>query len=523
MSFTPGYLLQTLTLALLLSSVQASQNVSLPHISSSPTNASQVIDPRLASFSMEFSYLPTFGGNKTHPNVLTQELMQRLVERTGVGPDVRPGGITIDSSIYSPNASALELDMSPSGGIYRTTYGPAWFESLDVFSDSSPIVVTVNLGNDTISIARDQLATHIKTIGWSRIRALELGNEADHYAGNQRPSTWGSADYTAQYLGWTSFLTRNLSLPTHIFQAAGFADFWSVKEVIGEGITTTNTVKVFSQHTYQYSTCDPARNAIATLPNLVNHRNITSFLDQWKPHIAAAKQAGAEFVVGEYNSVSCSGKENVTNTFGQALWLADTVLYGAVIDISRLYLHQGATLVLQSSTQANTPGFSWYDQWYPTTSDRFGDPHAGPSFVALLLITEAVGSSTKSQIALIPTPAFPQLAVYAIWDPTARPSRDGPARIAILNLATRNVTATPEQVDEESVVLDLGGYVRKGKGRSATVKRMTSTGLDATDAGAATWAGQSYESGKANGTLVVEGLSAGKVTVKGSEGVLVFF
>lgn len=132
-----------------------------------------------------------------------------------------------------------------------------------------------------------------------------VGNEADHYAGNQRPSTWGSADYTAQYLvlknfiayshlpslltelvfflplqGWTSFLTRNLSLPTHIFQAAGFADFWSVKEVIGEGITTTNTVKVFSQHTYQYSTCDPARNAIATLPNLVNHRNITvrSFL-----------------------------------------------------------------------------------------------------------------------------------------------------------------------------------------------------------------------------------------------------
>lgn len=95
MSFTPGYLLQTLTLALLLSSVQASQNVSLPHISSSPTNASQVIDPRLASFSMEFSYLPTFGGNKTHPNVLTQELMQRLVERTGVGPDVRPGGITM--------------------------------------------------------------------------------------------------------------------------------------------------------------------------------------------------------------------------------------------------------------------------------------------------------------------------------------------------------------------------------------------------------------------------------------------
>lgn len=111
---------------------QAAQDVKLPRISSQPTNASQVLDPRLASFSIEFSYMPTFGGNKTHPNVLTQELMQRLVERTGVGPDIRPGGITMcviaillkvkislltvfsfsDSSIYQPNASALELDMS---------------------------------------------------------------------------------------------------------------------------------------------------------------------------------------------------------------------------------------------------------------------------------------------------------------------------------------------------------------------------------------------------------------------------
>ncbi|THH33202.1 hypothetical protein EUX98_g989 [Antrodiella citrinella] len=449
-------LLNAILVGFALSDVsQAAQTVALPKISSLPTNASQILDPRLASFSMEFSYLPTFGGNKTHPNLLTKELMQRLVERTGLGPDIRPGGITIDSSIYQANATALELDMSPSGGIYRTTYGPAWFESLDVFPNSSQIVVTVNLANDTIDIARDQLAVHTKTIGWNRIRALELGNEPDHYAGAQRPSTWGSADYTAQYLGWTTFLSRNLSLPSHIFQAAGFVDFWSVKEVIGEGITDTNTVKVFSQHTYQYSTCDPTRNAIATLPNLVNHGNITAFLDQWKPQIAAAKQVGAEFVVGEYNSVSCSGKENVTNTFGQALWLADTVLYGATLDISRLYLHQGATLVLQSSTQANTPGFSWYDQWYPASSDRFGDPHAGPSFVALLLITEAVGSSQKSQIALIPTPAFPQLVVYAIWDPISRPSRDGPARIAILNLATRNVTASARETDEGSAVLDL--------------------------------------------------------------------
>lgn len=93
-------LLNAVTLGLALAAIAeanntGSQNVKLPHISSTPFNASQVLDPRIASFSIEFAYMPTFGGNKTHPNVLTTQLMKRLEERAGVGPDVRPGGITV--------------------------------------------------------------------------------------------------------------------------------------------------------------------------------------------------------------------------------------------------------------------------------------------------------------------------------------------------------------------------------------------------------------------------------------------
>jgi hypothetical protein len=114
--------------ALLLGHAQAAV-VHLVAPSSILDNASVILDRRLASFSIEFSFLPDFGGNKTHPNLLTkvdqdfsfvllfannaQELMQRLVERTGVGPDVRPGGITVDSSVFSPNASAVQRIETP--------------------------------------------------------------------------------------------------------------------------------------------------------------------------------------------------------------------------------------------------------------------------------------------------------------------------------------------------------------------------------------------------------------------------
>lgn len=114
-----------------LSSAGLAANVTFPDVSRSPSKASQILDRRLASFSFEFAYLPNFGGNFSSPNVLTRELMLRLEERTGVGPDIRPGGITMyagvqimmimmlnvcftpsDSSEFDPSAPALDLDES---------------------------------------------------------------------------------------------------------------------------------------------------------------------------------------------------------------------------------------------------------------------------------------------------------------------------------------------------------------------------------------------------------------------------
>lgn len=511
-------LLQLLSLAGLASAVV---NVTLPSIPSHPTsNASQVLDRRLASFSIEFSYLPTFGGNKTNPNTLTGEIMKRLVERTGLGPDIRPGGITVDSSIFDPTAPALNLTLSASQGIYRTTYGPAYFESYLIFPDTSRFILDVNLGNNSIAIAQNQIEAGIKYLGWDRIFAIQLGNEPDHYG----RSGWSSQAFTDLFLNWTSTLTQALNLPPRIFQANGFADdptssaLMTTVSTVNEGIDKTGVIKLFDQHTYQYSTCDPTRNAKATIEALVNHNNITAYLDLWKPQIAAARGLGKEFVIGEYSSISCSGKQNVSDTYGQAMWLADTILYGAALNVSRMHMHQGATLVLQSSQQANSPGFSWYDLWYPVPSDRYGTARVSPSFVAYLLVTEAVGPSGTTRLALIRDASLPAtLAVYAIWDPSTRPN--GVARIVILNMALRREGVAADEA--ETVSVDLTRWARSGV--APKVKRMSSPGVESKASDKVTWAGQSYENGVPVGSLVVEGLSAGKVSVRGSEGVLIVF
>ncbi|KLO15240.1 hypothetical protein SCHPADRAFT_871320 [Schizopora paradoxa] len=511
-------------LAFSLATAGLASIITFPSVSQDPTNASQILDRRLASFSFEFSYLPNFGGNLSNPNVLTKELMQRLEERTGVGPDIRPGGITIleeyigRHSKHIPTSNPFQVEAND---LYS---GPAYYESLAVFPQSSRFIVDVNLGNSSVDIAQKEIQAAVKYIGWDRIYSLELGNEPDQYAGNVRPAGWTSEDYTEQFLNWTSELTERLDLPKKIFQAGAFAIDptssapMTTVSIIEEGIDDTGVIKLFDQHTYQYSTCDPVRNAIATLPNLINHQNITAYLDLWKPQIAAAKSRGKEFVVGEYNSVSCSGKENVTDTFGQALWLADTILYGASINISRMYLHQGATLVFQSSDQSNAPGFSWYDLWYPVPTDRYGSARASPSFVAYLLVTEAVGSSGQSQLSLIDVPGEPQLAAYAIWDPAAR--KDGIARLALLNLNTRNTTTSAADAAELAVTVDVSKLAGHGV---VTVKKMSSPGLDSKDVDNVLWAGQAFTNGTATGIEVAERVKDNQITIAGSEAALIFF
>jgi hypothetical protein len=160
-----------------------------------------------------------------------------------------------------------------------------------------------------------------------------------------------------------------------------------------------------------------------------------------------------------------------------------------------------------------------YDLYYPVSSDRYGAPRASPSFVAYLLVTEAIGRSGQSRFSLINVPEVPTLAVYAIWDPAARKS--GVARLAVINAAVRNETTSAVDASAVAVSIDVSPYI-SGDGK-ATVKRMTAPGLDSKDSTKVTWAGQSYANGVASGTENVETVSNGLVVVQGSEGVLIFF
>lgn len=103
--------------------------------------------------------------------------------------------------------------------------------------------------------------------------------------------------------------------------------------------------------------------------------------------------------------------------------------------VKRLYLHQGATLVLQSSNQANTPGFSKYNMIIPLNTTESGPARLTPGFVSYLLVAEALGKSANTRMAALET-ENEDLALYGFWD--RGDSR--PARLVALNMQSFNST-----------------------------------------------------------------------------------
>ncbi|KAF7311470.1 Glycoside hydrolase family 79 protein [Mycena kentingensis (nom. inval.)] len=494
-----------------------------------PETASRPLDPSLTSLSVDPAFWLEFFGNATHPNEFSMQMLKNVAARTGSFPIIRPGGVTQDSSVFDAQAGSPTRTTDDSTGvIYRTTYGPAFYESFRAFPDGTRFTVPLNFGNDSLEIALEQARAAVRYVEGEKIFAFELGNEAGNYKATQRNlSTWGPAAYVAEWKNWTS--TINDVLPVALrtrwwagsdgITPAAVTVALQTEDIIARGIDDPPVIREFSQHMYAYSSCRPASAAMATVPNIQNHTNITAFVGLLKEKVAAAEKVGSELVVGEFNSVSCSGKPNVTDIFGQALWVIDTTLYAATLNVSRVHLHQGATLVSQSDSQINvpgangTPGFSTYDLWYPVDSPLRGRRRSNPSYVSQLFVAEVVGKSRKARLVQLDAPAGVSpdtFAAYAVYEGGV------PVRLAVINWQTVNSTMSEAEVEATTVGLTLG------RNKVVNVKRLTGFN-DEKDADFVTWGGQAWTNGTASGRLKVEEIRNGVVRVRGSEAVLVRF
>lgn len=502
--------------------------VDTPYYSLSPSPASPISQPHVSqfiSYSFEPAFWVEFFGEPDSPRNLTFTLLNHLHER-GARPIIRPGGITMDSMIFDANqAQSVVRTENGKGGIYRTTIGPAFYEQWDNFPEGTTFVSTLNFGNNSVDIARG-LAVASYRRQRDKIAYYELGNEPTNYpASRWRGST---AAYVAQWQDFTGRIDEAVGGDSRgrWWASSATTDLTSLKvrpiDLIPAGINATGQVGQYSMHSYAFATCDPARERRATIANVLNHTDLARYADdEIYPSARAAMDAGAPWVVGEFNSIACSGKPGVSDTFAQALWTADVELLYAVRNATSVHLHQGATLVFQSDQQLNTPGddgtpgFSSYSLLYPVNSTKRGPARVLPVFVSQLLVAEALlGGGGGARIAELETPRGlkeREFSAYGIFGG----ARSRLEKMVLLNMKPFYANQTAPR---GTVMLDIG------KHRGAAVKRMTAPSVDEQDSARVTWAGQSFKEGVAAGELNVEVLKKNeKIRLRDSEAVLVTF
>ncbi|KAG2347941.1 glycoside hydrolase family 79 protein [Suillus weaverae] len=496
-----------------------------------PTDATLPLNPALASFSIETASFEEFMGNQSYPNKFSQNLFENLKERTGVPAEVRIGGITADSTFWDPNQEAALYNFIDSTGALRnTTLGPQFWNSVRLLPEGTKIVMTLDLESLNYTGTLDMAEAAWMGLGSRQISRFEIGNEPDQYYLNLN-----AQKYTAIWEPWTVNISKALGIDYPEFQVGATVKdpLWPYNtpqadalfdcvSALAAGANGGHTVTTCSEHTYQYSVCDPTRAAAATLTNLVNHTRLAEYLDLWQPRIHSVRtQLGPDaFVIGEFNSVSCGGRANVSNTFGQAMWLLDTTLYAASINVSRMYVHQGGPP-------------AHYNLWYPVDSQS-GPIQVFPSYSAYLFVTEAIGHSRSLRLSNIfpgrqangssittagGDPSAGQISVYGFWDEKSSNSHNYPTKLALLNLEIYNQT---DSYPRPNITIDISAYLPK-KDQEVMVKWLTAPGADVMSADLTTWAGQTFASGVAEGNIVEEKVSNGQVVVEASSAALVYW
>ncbi|OTB14453.1 glycoside hydrolase family 79 protein [Daldinia sp. EC12] len=313
---------------------------------------------------------------------LAKTLLSAIGKVTRKPPPIRVGGNTADQTYLHDELPTGNDSVAIPGYLDAKQFNvtPAWYDSwAGYFPEGTDIIYTLNLAvNESAwSNAVAQAAAAHKALG-SKLVQFELGNEIDHFINKGwRDASWGVAAYIEQFRNltgqivasdWYKAIDEDDDRPT--FQAGVFADppwvpdqqdeidDFSIANLTkdGEGGIVEreqdkDIIGSYATHLYPQSTCDGPRWLRMRLDLLSNHQVLWQNISQYVPQVAAADKAGAPLVMGETNSVSCSGKSGISDTFGAALWGVDYVLLGASIGIRKTYFHLGA----QSEYSAFTP------------------------------------------------------------------------------------------------------------------------------------------------------------------------
>ncbi|KAJ4410601.1 hypothetical protein N0V82_009192 [Gnomoniopsis sp. IMI 355080] len=478
------------TCQLLSSAIAASDSVTIS-LASVSAPATDYVDRSFAGFGIEPSNLFSFTGG-ADTNSLSVNLLDNLGKYTGKPPHIRLGGNTEDYMIYDASHTAYTVqhnsDATGNGSIKwdAQIIGPTFFEAADRFPTGTPITWGLNLAyNDDDYI--DRIVTMAKQV-ISRctnvdITAFEIGNEPDlYYSSSQfRDSSWSGAVYTQEWLSRASAIYEQVLEPaglvSNFFEAGATSHTsgttFAISQLVTDGITDVSNgssyVSLWTQHDYTYffgvATYDLTLDAVMSF-TLVEDQ----FLAQAEDQLTQSNDTSYGYALREMGWVGPAGTENVTDTFGGALYTLNFLLYAASLNMSGVNFHM-------------TEG-SFASAWQPVTLNGVA-PYPRPLYYGHAAFNQIIGPTCTAQVSQytlssLPTGYEDYVTAYSVFQAGTLTS------VAIINGKQANSTQT--DIANLTVSLTLPTSMA---GKTVHLAYLTNDGLDSKYN--TTWNGISYE------------------------------
>ncbi len=311
-----------------------------------PTAATTRVPASYFGLSTEYWTLPLF-----ERDMPVFERVLSLLHVPGNGPLVlRIGGDSADHSFWAPKARKMP------GWAFALT--PAYLSRLRalVTHDHVRLIVDLNLVTDTPLTAATWARAAETSLPRGSIIGFEVGNEPDIY----------ERSYWLATVARSPLETR--PLPFELTPDSYVDAFNAYARVLGEGapdvpligpavahpVLSLNWIQTLidderpelrtvSAHLYPYSACEkPRSHGYPTIARLLSRQASAGLGKDVASAVAVAHRAGLKFRLTEINSVTCSGKAGVSNTFATALWAPDALFSLMRAGVDGVNLHARA-------------------------------------------------------------------------------------------------------------------------------------------------------------------------------------
>jgi hypothetical protein len=290
--------------------------------------------------SMEFSALPAYAGDD--PQAL-DPVFEQLIRNLAPGqrPVLRIGGDSTDRTWVPVPGMA-----KPAGIRYTVT--PDWLEVAGALAQAldAQMIVGIDLEVDSPQVAGAEGQAMLAAIGAPWLQALELGNEPEIYGTfpwyrrnghgvTGRPKAWNVASYLRDISKITPALPPGVPLAA---PATGAAKWMAA---VGRIADAEPRMAVATVHRYPLDRCFTARSSsqYPTIPNLLAPASSDGLADSVIDFANTAHAHHLAVRVDEFNSVSCSGKRGVSDTFASALWALDATFAMARAGVDGVNIH----------------------------------------------------------------------------------------------------------------------------------------------------------------------------------------